>query len=81
VAFAIGRSVGNAVRRNRVRRQLRAILRELAGRPDAPLGSGTYLLSVRPAVTTLSFQELRSLVEDAMGQIPAAPDAGTEGQG
>ena len=81
VAFAIGRSVGNAVRRNRVRRQLRAILRELAGRREAPLGPGTYLLSVRPAVTTLSYQELRSLVEDAMGQIPAARDAGTEGQG
>jgi ribonuclease P protein component len=81
VAFAVGRSVGNAVRRNRVRRQLREILRELAGRREAPLGPGTYLLSVRPAVTTLSYQELRSLVEDAMGQIRAARDAGTEGQG
>jgi ribonuclease P protein component len=81
VAFAIGRSVGTAVRRNRVRRRLRAILRELAGRPDAPLGAGSYLVTVRPAVTTLSYQELRSLVEDLVRQIPTAGAAGAEGEG
>jgi len=81
VAFAVGRPVGNAVRRNRVRRQLRSIARELAGRSDAPLGPGTYLLSVRPEVTSLAYQELRSLVEEAMAQIATTRRVVAEDEG
>jgi ribonuclease P protein component len=56
VAFAIGRSAGSAVDRNRIRRRLRAVLGELDLRP------GTYLLSASPRIATLSHQELRALV-------------------
>jgi ribonuclease P protein component len=69
VAFAVGRQVGKAVRRNRVRRQLRSIMRELVARPETPVGPGTYLVSARPGVTTLSYQELKSTVEAALEQI------------
>jgi ribonuclease P protein component len=44
-AFAVGRRVGSAVARNRVRRQLRAVLAELA--PE--LAPGTYLVAYRGA--------------------------------
>ena len=56
VAFAIGRSVGCAVERNRLRRRLRAIL------ADADLAPGTYLVGAGRKAATLSFQELRVLV-------------------
>lgn len=71
VAFAVGRNVGRAVRRNRVRRQLRSIMRELVARPETPVGPGTYLVSTRPGVTTLSYQELKRTVETALEQIQA----------
>ena len=60
VAFAIGRPVGSAVDRNRLRRRLRALVAEMAPPP------GTYLLTPEPAAATLSHQELRLLVEAGM---------------
>jgi ribonuclease P protein component len=80
VAFAVGRQVGPAVRRNRVRRQLRSIMRELVARPDTPVGPGTYLVSARPEVTALSYQELKSTVETALEQIRATQRTAGEGQ-
>jgi len=59
VAFAIGRSLGGAVDRNRLRRRLRAILAEV------DLAPGTYLVGAGPAAATLSHQELRDLVTGA----------------
>lgn len=53
VAFAIPRSVGSAVVRNRIRRRLRAALGEL----DCP--PGTYLVSATPAAASLDYQGLR----------------------
>lgn len=79
VAFAVGRRVGRAVRRNRIRRRLREVMRELVARPDSPVGPGTYLLSARPEVTTLSYQELKHTVEQALAKIPAARRAAREG--
>jgi ribonuclease P protein component len=60
VAYAIGRPVGPAVARNRLRRQLRAIVAEVA--PPA----GTYLISAGPAAATTSYQDLRALVAEAL---------------
>jgi ribonuclease P protein component len=56
VAFAVGRAVGGAVERNRLRRRLRAVLAEV------DLTPGTYLVSAGPAASALSHQELRALV-------------------
>lgn len=59
VAYAIPRASGPAVTRNRLRRRLRAITRDLDLRP------GTYLISAQPAATALSFDELTRHVRDA----------------
>ncbi len=53
VAFAVGRKVGTAVVRNRVRRRLRAAFAELAPPP------GRYLLSVAPDAAEASYATLR----------------------
>lgn len=70
VAFAIGRSVGPAVVRNRVRRQLREILRvaDHAGH----LRPGRYLFMVSPAAPSSTFDELQAHVHRLIGD-PAAP--------
>jgi ribonuclease P protein component len=77
VAFSVGRRVGRAVRRNRVRRQLRSIMRELVARPHDPVVPGTYLLGAGPGVTTLSYQQLRSTVEAALDEIRATQVGGS----
>jgi ribonuclease P protein component len=82
VAFAIGRKVGIAVERNRIRRQLRTIFRELAPQ----LRPGMYLIGVAPASAQLRFGELRITVLRALDAIweqetrrqssrPATPEA------
>ncbi len=58
VAFAIGRPVGSAVARNRVRRRLRALL------DDADLPAGLYLVGATPAVATLPFTALAQNVDE-----------------
>jgi len=61
VAFTIGRRVGPAVVRNRLRRRLRMLMREMA--PE--LRPGAYLIGAGPAAAALSFGELSG----AMGAI------------
>jgi ribonuclease P protein component len=55
VAFAIGRAVGPAVVRNRLRRRLRALLAS-----SLELPPGWYLIGARPVVTERTFDQLRS---------------------
>lgn len=55
VAFAIGRPVGSAVVRNRVRRRLRAAL---AASPELLRSGCSYLVAARPAAATLSCDDL-----------------------
>jgi len=70
-AFAINRKVGNAVVRNRVRRRLRAILRDL-DRPEAVgLAPGAYLVSVRPEAANLSYAHLADAVTSASARVVA----------
>jgi ribonuclease P protein component len=65
VAFSIARSVGAAPTRSRVRRRLRAVVREQRHllRPGR-----SYLLTASPAAARISFAELtsdlRALLED-----------------
>jgi ribonuclease P protein component len=65
VAFAVGRKVGGAVTRNRLRRQLRAVAADLA--PD--LSPGAYLVAYRGG-SEATFGDLRRWV------LEAAADAG-----
>ena len=60
VAFAIGRSTGNAVVRNRLRRRLRALM---AGSDAVP---GWYLIGAAPGATELTFGELATRVDELL---------------
>ena len=59
VAYALGRRVGSAVARNRVRRRLRAAVAEY--RSELAPG-GAYLFEAEPSVLTLPFAELADTV-------------------
>jgi ribonuclease P protein component len=65
VGFAIGRAVGTAVQRNRVRRRLRALLSERS------LPGGLLLVGARPPVIELTFDELRSTLDRLLDRLPA----------
>jgi ribonuclease P protein component len=63
VAYAVGRGVGNAVARNRVRRRLRAATRD----HNTELVSGhAYLVSTGPAAANRSYAELSSSLLNAL---------------
>jgi ribonuclease P protein component len=60
VAFAIGRGVGGAVVRNRVRRRLRALVDDLAR---------LYLFGATPAAVVATPEELRTHLTGALGAL------------
>jgi ribonuclease P protein component len=62
--FVVGRSVGGAVLRNRIRRRLRAALRELQAADRLP--GGTYLLGATADAASLPWAELLASVHDAV---------------
>lgn len=77
VAFAVGRAVGGAVARNRLRRRVRAAFDALAGPAGPGVTGGTYLVSAAPAAVTLSPSELRHALAAAVEHAarPAVPEA------
>lgn len=64
VAFAIGRTAGTAVRRNRVRRQLREVLRK----HSADLGPGLYLLGLTRPAADISYVDVSQSVVGLLGK-------------
>jgi ribonuclease P protein component len=72
VAFAVGRRVGSAVARNRVRRQLRAAVAELA----PGLAPGAYLVTHRGGAGA-SFEALRADLARALDAAGARAEEGT----
>lgn len=68
VAFAVGRPVGGAVLRNRLRRRLRAAVRTAA----ADLRPGVaYLVGASREAADLDFAELSRLVRSLVREVPA----------
>lgn len=73
VAFAIGRPVGSAVRRNRVRRRIRAIL------SDSDVPPGVLLIGASSRVGELTYDELRNKVHQLVALLATkSPIAGVE---
>lgn len=70
VAFAVGKAAGGAVVRNRIRRRLRAALRELAVRDSLPAGS--YLLGGGADLANLPWSALVSDLEAAVAAATGA---------
>ena len=62
IGFAISRKVGNAVQRNRIRRRVRAVLREISREDPLLLPPGDYLFRVTAPVEHWSPTELRNTV-------------------
>jgi ribonuclease P protein component len=62
VAYTIGRGVGPAVVRNRVRRRLRMLIREAAPK----LRPGAYLIGVRPPAALLNYAELQEALSKVL---------------
>jgi ribonuclease P protein component len=62
VAYALGKKLGGAVVRNRLRRRLRAIV----AADGIELSPGAYLVSAGPGATKLSFDELRVAMGHAL---------------
>lgn len=55
IAFAIGKKVGKAVVRNKVKRRLKSVVRELSD----GIPGGEYLVIAKPGISAKSFAELR----------------------
>lgn len=70
VAFAIGRAVGPAVTRNRLRRRLRAILVELDVTNSLP--PVIMMIGATPAATKLTFDQLRSEMGELINKVRSA---------
>ena len=64
IGYAIPRSVGSAVVRNRLRRRLRAVLAELDTEADLP--GGNHLVRVSAPLTDWSHAKLRTTMADLM---------------
>jgi len=71
VAFSLSRTLGPAVRRNRLRRRLRAILRELE--PTMP--GGLLMIGASQAALELTFDQLRGQLEQLLSKAFAAVPA------
>ena len=69
VAYALGKRLGGAVARNRLRRRLRAAVRTAA--PDLPRGA--YLVRAEPSAARLAFSDLEAGVRDAALSAARAP--------
>ena len=65
VAYAIGRAVGPAVTRNRLRRRLRALLQQ----KQLHLPAGLYLIGAAPAAAGRSFAELERDLDRLLARI------------
>ena len=65
VAYTIGRRVGNAVVRNRLRRRLRMLIRDLA----PVLRPGAYLIAAAPPAATLTYAQLEAHVHKALQEL------------
>ena len=69
VAFALGRALGPAVVRNRVRRQLRAILQDASSAGTLP--PGEYLFGATPLAASRSHVELTFDMRQLLGRVHA----------
>ena len=67
VAFAVGRSVGGAVARNRIKRRLREAFAKMITK-NKLVPNGDYLIRVFPGVNNKSFtfltENLENIIED-----------------
>ena len=71
VGYAIGRRVGGAVARNRLRRRVRAVLSELDR--DGQIPPGAYLVGGSPEAAQMTYRELEASMRRAIDQLREEP--------
>ncbi len=69
VAYTVGRRVGGAVVRNRVRRRLRSVVAE----SQECLRPGPYLIGVGAEAARSSYAELKAAVSEALDAVAVTP--------
>jgi ribonuclease P protein component len=69
VAFSLGRALGPAVTRNRLRRRLRAILRE----EQARMPGGLLLIGANSRAVELTFDQLRRELQQLLAKTFTVP--------
>jgi ribonuclease P protein component len=67
VAYAVGRRIGGAVERNRLRRRLRSAVSVVES--EAGLSPGAYLVVPSRETSKLEYEELVSTVHKAIGRV------------
>ena len=67
VAYAVGRSIGPATTRNRLRRRLRSIVATAA--PAIGVAHGWLLIGAKPGAVERTFSELRGDVVAVLNQV------------
>ena len=65
VGYAIGRNVGGAVLRNRIRRQLRSLLEAKSNQMPA----GWYLVGVQPRAAAMTWTDLGVTVDQLLAKV------------
>ena len=73
IGFSISRRVGNAVQRNRIRRRIRAILRDISRDNPSILPPGDYLFRVTSKIEHWSPAQLRNTVTEVLCSGPERP--------
>lgn len=73
VAYGVGRRVGSAVVRNRVRRRLRAAIRDV-DRERGGLSPGAYLVRVGPESNATPYAVLKRSLGDACDEAAGGTD-------
>lgn len=66
MAYALGRATGPAVVRNRLRRQLRAVMADT--NRDNTVAPGWYLVGADASAVTLGYPELSARVPELLGR-------------
>lgn len=69
VGLTVTKKLGSAVHRNRIKRRLRSLLRELV--PVAAKPGFDYVVIARPLAETLDFDELRQSLTSAFARVHA----------
>lgn len=68
IGFAVSRKVGTAVQRNRIRRRIRAVLRDIASDNPSVLPAGDYLFRVTYTIEDWSPAKLRRAVTELLNR-------------
>ena len=74
-AFAIPRSVGNAVERDRIRGRIRAFLTDLVGSNPRQVEGGDHLIRVTASIDRWSHDTLHTVMTELLAPVVALGEA------